>query len=68
VCVCVHALWLSRYYRDNIEAIRVESAGTEGDRSFTSRVRVLTTSSKFQKNQKEKKRNQEEEREEDDEN
>ena len=62
----MYVIWLPRYYCDSVEAIRVESTGTEGDRSFTNRImKVLKSSFRFQKNQKEKKRKQEVEEEED---
>ena len=48
-------LWLPRYYRDSIEAICVKFSGMGGDRSFTGCImKVLMSSSMFQKNQKEK--------------
>jgi len=54
-CLCV--LWLPRYYRASKKAILVEFRGTRGDRSFTDCVmKVLTSSSKFQKNQKKRNR------------
>jgi len=58
--------WLPRYYCDSVEAIRLESTVTGGDRSFADLItNVLTSSSRFQKNQKEKKRKQEAEEVED---
>ena len=49
-------LWLPRYFPDSKVTIRVKFTGTGGDRSFTSCVTILlTSSSRFQKNQKEEK-------------
>ena len=51
-------LWLPRYYRDSKVAIQAKSTGRRGDRSINDHVTsVLTSSSRYQKNQKEKKRN-----------
>ena len=62
-------LWLARYYHDSIEATRVVSTRTGGDRSITGRVTIMSTSfSLAQKNQKEKKTKQKVEEVEGDEN
>jgi len=50
-------LWPPQYYHNSVEAMRVESIGTGGDRNFTDCVTiVLASTSLFQKNQKKEKK------------
>ena len=55
----VMMLWLSRYFRYSIQAIRVESTGTGGDRSISSSFTLVVNKVFLVKEEKEKKRKQE---------
>ena len=52
-------LWLSRYFRYSIQAIRVESTRTGSDRSINSSFTLVVNKVFLVKEEKEKKRKQE---------